>query len=310
MNNNIIKNKDFFYLQYNKIDWKNQEKTKINSFIYKYILRNVILNHRGDSISIFDIGFGIGFFFKILLSDLKGKYNNVLIEGCEPSHVNYDYFLKKKSKKIPSGITINTHKKTFQDTEIDNKFDFITAIYVFPHFLVEDLENVVKKIYSMLKSGGKFILVLADEKYLKNKLKTEKDLYIETRNITYNNRQYKEYLHYTDIPKIGKVIDYNREEAFHLDLFKNNKFNLVHKENLNDNNLFAHCLFLKSNRRRANFTCSKFGGKKRGYDEIPPRLSTMLENSVCRTINSVQNKFALCRIIIPRLNFHLFDFFR
>lgn len=91
----------------------------------------------------------------------------------------------------------------------------------------------------MLKSGGKFILVLADEKYLENKLKTEKDLFIETRNITYNNRQYKEYLHYTDIPKIGKVIDYNREEAFHLDLFKNNKFSLVRKENLNDNDFIC-----------------------------------------------------------------------
>src|SRR3989338_8967864 len=87
-----MKNKDFFYLQYNKIDWKNQEKTKINSFINDYIIRNVISNHRGDSISIFDIGFGIGFFFKMLLPALEGKYKNILIEGCEPSRVNYDYY--------------------------------------------------------------------------------------------------------------------------------------------------------------------------------------------------------------------------
>lgn len=239
MNNNIIKNKDFFYLQYNKIDWKNQEKTKINSSINDYIIQNVILKHKGDSISIFDIGFGIGFFFKMLLVALEGKYKNIFIEGCEPSRVNYDYFLKKKPKKFPEGVTINTHKKTFQDTETDNKFDFVTAIYVFPHFLFEDLENVVKKIYSILKNGGKFILVLAEEKYLESKLKTEKDLFIETRNIIYNNRRYKEYLHYTDIPKIGKVIDYNREEAFYLDLFKDNKFDLIHKENLNDNDFIC-----------------------------------------------------------------------
>ncbi len=230
-----MKNKDFFYLQYNKIDWKNQEKTKINSFINDYIIRNIILNHKGNNLSIFDIGFGIGFFFKMLLSALSEKYKNILIEGCEPSRVNYDYFLKKKQKGLAQGITINTYKKTFQDTKTDIKFDFITAIYVFPHFLSEDLESVVKKIYSMLKEGGKFILVLAGEKYLENKLTTEQDLFIEKENITYNGKHFKEILHYSDIPKIGKIVDYNREEAYYLDLFGNNNFNLSHKENLDDN---------------------------------------------------------------------------
>lgn len=243
MNNNIIKNKDFFYLQYNKIDWKNQEKTKINSFTNDYIIRNIILNHKSDNISIFDIGFGIGFFFKMLLAALSGKYKNILIEGCEPSRVNYDYFLKKKPKKLPAGVIINTYKKTIQDTETSNKFDFVTAICVFLDFPSEDLENVVKKSRLMLKSGGKFILVLADERYIENKLKTEKDLFIEARNITYNSRQYKECLHYTDIPKIGKVIDLDREEAFYLDLFKNNGLGLVCKENLNDSD-FIYTLFV------------------------------------------------------------------
>ena len=68
-----MKNKDFFYLQYNKIDWKNQEKTKINSFINNYIIRNIILKHKGSDISVFDIGFGIGFFFKMLLPALGGN---------------------------------------------------------------------------------------------------------------------------------------------------------------------------------------------------------------------------------------------
>lgn len=230
-----MKNKDFFYLQYNKIDWKNQEKTKINSLINDYIIRNYILNHKGDSVSIFDIGFGIGFFFKMLLLALEGKYKNIFIEGCEPSRVNYEYFLKKKPKKLPEGITINTHKKTFQNTETDNKFDFVTAIYVFPHFLLGDLGGVVKKIHSILKGGGKFILVLAEEKYIENKLKTEQDLFIEKRNITYSGKQFKEWLHYSDIPKIGKLVDYNREESYYLDLFKNNNFKLTHKENLDDN---------------------------------------------------------------------------
>jgi 2-polyprenyl-3-methyl-5-hydroxy-6-metoxy-1,4-benzoquinol methylase len=171
----------------------------------------------------------------MLLPALEGKYINILIEGCEPSRVNYDYFLKKKPKKLPTGITINTYKKTFQDTETDNKFDFVTAIYVFPHFLSEDLESVIKKVHSMLKNGGKFVVVLAEEKYLENKLKTEQDLFIEKRNITYNGKQFKELLHYSDIPKIGKIVDYNREEAYYLDLFQNNNFKLSNKENLDDN---------------------------------------------------------------------------
>ena len=78
----------------------------------------------------------------------------------------------------------------------------------------------------MLKDGGKFVLVLAEEKYIENKLKTEQDLFIEKRNITYGGKQFKEWLHYSDIPKIGKLVDYNREEAYYLDLFKNNNFKL------------------------------------------------------------------------------------
>lgn len=229
-----MKNKDFFYLQYNKIEWKNQEETKINSFINDYIIQNVILRHTREDISIFDVGFGIGFFFRMLLEALRGKYKRILFEGCEPSCVNYDYFLEKKLD-LPTNVTINSFKNTFQDVETKEKFDFITAIYVFPHFLSEDLEDVVKKIHSMLKDNGKFILVLAEEKYLENKLKTEQDLFIEKRDITYNGQKFKELLHYSDIPKIGKIVDYNREEAYYIELFKSNYFNLDHKENLNDN---------------------------------------------------------------------------
>lgn len=237
-----MKNKSFFYLQYNKIDWKNQEKTKINSFINDYIIQNIISKHGGSGISIFDIGFGIGFFFEMLLAALRGKYKDILIEGCEPSRVNYNYFLKKQ-KKFSSEAIINTYKKTFQDTKTNAAFDFVTAIYVFPHFLSVDLEDIVRKIYVLLKKGGKFILVLAEEKYLENKLKTEQDLFIEKEIMIYRGRRYKEILHYSDIPKIGKVIDYNREAAYYLDLFKNNGFHLKHKTNLDDNG-FVCTLFV------------------------------------------------------------------
>ena len=29
-----MKNKEFFYLQYDKLAWENQEKTKINTLVY------------------------------------------------------------------------------------------------------------------------------------------------------------------------------------------------------------------------------------------------------------------------------------
>lgn len=157
--------------------------------------------------------------------------------------MNYDHFLQKKPKKLKQDVTINVYKKTFQDTRTNTKFDFITAIYSFTHFLSEDLEGVAQKIHSMLKKGGKFILVLAEEKYLENKLKSEQDLFIETGNVTYNGKQFKEILYYCDVPKIGKVIDYDREAAYYLDLFKNNNFELSHKENLDDNG-FICSLFI------------------------------------------------------------------
>ena len=243
-----MKNKNFFYLQYNKIDWKNQEKTKINLLINDFIIKNIILKYKSNDIAIFDIGFGIGFFIEMLINSIKNKSKKIIIEGCEPSKVNYKYWLGKKAKITSQNIKVKTFKESFQNVETATKFDFITAIYVFPHFLSDELEGIVRKIYSMLKNGGKFILVLAEEEYLKEKLKTEKDLVIETTNITYNSKQYKEILHYSDIPEIGKVIDYNREKAYYLDLFKNNKFTLAHKENIDDNGFVCTLFVFEKNK--------------------------------------------------------------
>ncbi len=77
-----MKNRDFFYLQYNKINWRNQEKTKINFRIYDYIIKNILLKKGSNNIAIFDIGFGIGCFLKMLLLNLRGYYRNIIIEGC------------------------------------------------------------------------------------------------------------------------------------------------------------------------------------------------------------------------------------
>jgi len=229
-----MKNKNFFYLQYDKINWENQNKTRINASVNDFIIKEYFSKKNGQKIKIFDIGIGIGFFIKMLYKNLTKKYKHIFIEGCEPSKKNYDYFLKKKLL-VRTKDSVKIHNKTFQGVQTNEKFDFITAIYVFPHFTLEDLEGIAKKIYSMLDKKGKFILVVADEKYLEEKLKDKRDLFIERNTIEMGGRKYKEVLHYSDIPQIGKVIDYNREESFYIDLFKKSGFELSQKNNLNDN---------------------------------------------------------------------------
>ncbi len=50
-----MKNKNFFYLQYNKINWENQEKTKINSLVNNFIIKEIILKKEDKSIKILDL---------------------------------------------------------------------------------------------------------------------------------------------------------------------------------------------------------------------------------------------------------------
>ena len=129
-----MKHKEFFYQQYNKIYWENQEKTKINALIYKFITQEIILKNKNLNIKIFDIGFGIGLFIRILSHNLTKFYKNIIIGGCEPSDKNYNYFIKKPLK-VRKNVKIKAYNKTFQNVQSDEKFDFITAIYVYSPIL-------------------------------------------------------------------------------------------------------------------------------------------------------------------------------
>lgn len=224
-----MKNKDFFYLQYDKINWENQENTKINSFVNNFIIEKTISRDKSSKIKLFDMGFGIGFFMKEIYKRFGEK---VILEGCEPSKKNYNFFLN--SDFIKNNKSVKIYNTTFLGTPTKNKFNFITSIYVFPHFVSDELDITAKKINLMLEKEGKFILVVANEKYLEKKLSNMKDLSIEKNKITLNNKAYSEVLHYSDIPEIGKVIDYNREEKFYLDLFNANGFELEQKSDLDD----------------------------------------------------------------------------
>jgi 2-polyprenyl-3-methyl-5-hydroxy-6-metoxy-1,4-benzoquinol methylase len=244
-----MRNPSFFYQQYQKINWANQEKTKINQGINEFIIKNIILKKKGDSVKVFDVGFGIGFFIKMLYKALRTRYKEIVIEGCEPSKKNYNYFIKK-APKIRKGVKLKTYNSTFLDTQTDEKFDFITVIYVFTHFVDEELKQVVEKIDFMLKEGGKLILIVANEAYLEEKLKVMKDLSIEKNFIYFNGKKYKEFLHYSDIPKIGKIIDINREERFYVDLFKKYGFRVDDKINFNDSGFLATIFVFQKTKNR------------------------------------------------------------
>lgn len=229
-----MKNKNFFYQQYEKINWENQEKTKINSLVNKFIIQEIISKKKSSNIKIFDIGFGIGFFIKMFYKSLSPIYKSIVISGCEPSEKNYNYFIKKPLN-FRKEVQLKTYNSTFLNTKINEKFDFITAVYVFPHFVSDELEETAKKINLMLEQNGKFILVVANENYIEEKLKSMKDLFIERNSIELDGKKYKEVLHYSEIPKIGKLIDYNREEQFYINLFKKRGFELEQKKDLDDN---------------------------------------------------------------------------
>jgi SAM-dependent methyltransferase len=220
-----MKNPDFFFQQYDKINWVNQENTHLNLSVYKFII-DEIFSKKEAPFSMFDIGSGIGFFIGMV----KDKYDNAVhIEGCEPSKKSYDYF-SNNNHINKENITI--YPNTFQTLVIDKKFDFITAIYVFPHFVETDLIDVTQKISQMLNENGQLIIVVSNEEYLRNKLETKKDLFIEKNTIEFRDKEYKEYLHYVEIPGMGTVIDYDREEDYYKDLLEDNGLKLVKKDKL------------------------------------------------------------------------------
>ncbi len=220
-----MKNRNFFFQQYNKINWVNQDKTHLNVAVNKFILDEIISNKKAP-FKLFDIGSGIGFFIRML----KKRYgDDVFITGCEPSKKSLDYF----SKSDISKNNVKIYPDTFQDLKISEKFDFVTAIYVFPHFIEADLSNVAQKISAMLNENGKLIMVVSSEEYLRNKLETQKDLFIEKNVIDFKGKEYKEYLHYVEIPDMGTVIDYDREEDYYKDLLEDNGLKLVKKDKIN-----------------------------------------------------------------------------
>lgn len=224
-------NRQFFYEQYNKISWANQEKTKTNFDISRFIIQNIIAGKKGSIIKVFDIGFGIGAFIKMLSKALSPAYKEIIIEGCEPSTKNYNFFINKQAKLKQK---VKAYNAPFLAAKTDEKFDFITAIYVFPHFLPDELKSTAEKISLMLKPGGKFIMAVASEARTRKKLEERKDLLIKQDTICLFGKKYKQVLHYSEIKGMGTVVDYNREDRLYIDLFKKQGLRLAMKKDLKE----------------------------------------------------------------------------
>lgn len=71
-----MKNKEFFYMQYNQINWEKQEETKINESLNNYIINQLLFKER-TKLKLFDMGFGVGFFVNMVYSKLNLK--NIII---------------------------------------------------------------------------------------------------------------------------------------------------------------------------------------------------------------------------------------
>ena len=233
--------KEFLYEQYNQIDWSKQEETEVNFPVNEFIIDYTLSKHDSKSISLFDIGFGIGFFLRMFAKEAKTKYETVHIEGCEPSSNSYKHF----EDKTIEGIELVTYPVTFLDVKTSASFDFVTAVYVLPHILFEDLESAVQKIHSMLKPGGRFIGVITSEQSFKTVEKNDKDLFniVEENTLAYKGKEYAEILHKSLIPDIGYVYDYNRDESLYVDMFSKNGFVLEKQRELDDG-YFLHSILV------------------------------------------------------------------
>lgn len=234
----LLINGDFAYKQYERLSWENQDKTGTNSLIIEDIVRNIVSKKAGEEINIFDMGFGVGSFLKKASDRLSRHFKSIRIRGCEPCVKHYEYF-KNLNFRPAANVKIETENSAFENIEINEKYDWLTAIYVFPHIHFEKMEATAQKISGALRDDGRLALVVANENYIRNKIKANSDLLIDKKSIEYNGKLYDEYLHYSELPDIGAIIDYNRDERLYADIFSAAGLELSAKIEINENGFIS-----------------------------------------------------------------------
>ena len=121
------------------------ESTKVEraELIFKP-LANKIFNQFGkQGGNLLEVGCGAG----LLLEALKMQNTSWQLEGIEPI---------ERAVKICNDKGLNVFQGSFEELKGDQKYDLIVFWAVFDHFF--DPFSIIKKCYSLLKSGGSIII--------------------------------------------------------------------------------------------------------------------------------------------------------
>jgi cyclopropane fatty-acyl-phospholipid synthase-like methyltransferase len=241
-----MKNDDFLFSQYEKeVDWSKQEEADINANINKYIIDEIVARKKSDSINLFDMGFGVGFFIEMFYERARDIYNNIKIEGCEPSEKSFSEF-KKEKIRLKDDHCLNLQNSFFLESKDEgDSFDVLTSIYVFNCLKFRELLDNFKKISSMLKKKGLFFLVVSSDDCFLERVKKDQDLIVKEREVEFQEKKYREITHYTDLEGLGRIVDCNRKAGLYVDMAKKCGLSLIEKQEVFDNNLISNVLIFE-----------------------------------------------------------------
>jgi cyclopropane fatty-acyl-phospholipid synthase-like methyltransferase len=115
----------------------------------------------GPNFHLLDIGTGTGEFLKLALSKVKAlpRINLTLIE---PSDDLVKQLPGSLDELAPSP-TIHLSHSTFDDFSTKEKFDVVIASHLFYHIPKNTWRNQITKMVSLLKPGGRVIIVQREE---------------------------------------------------------------------------------------------------------------------------------------------------
>ena len=122
-------------------------RTNEKSIIEKFIMENIKFNKKT---SFLDIGAGDGF----LTSRISKKVKSTLV--IEPNQSFHKLLPKQKGIRILN--------KTWEETNLNESFDFILVAYVITYFPKTKRKQLIKKIYNMLNRGGSILILSIDAK--------------------------------------------------------------------------------------------------------------------------------------------------
>lgn len=148
---NLKQAKSLILLGGKKERW--QKETEINfEFLKKYFFEK----RRNESLLILDYGIGIG---RLSLPILK-YFPKAKIIGVDDS----PSMLELAKKWLPAiyfsekRIELLSAKEFFEKYQ-EKSFDLIIAIYVFQHIFLEELNQLLLKLYNLLKNDGRIFVV-------------------------------------------------------------------------------------------------------------------------------------------------------